>query len=1440
METTEGTLFTSGQKINPMTEWRLLLQLFMGLVLFVTGEGASCPIEFSPSKVVVKYGDPVSVNCTSTVSNLDGLGWEASQGGIGLTNVTSLTWTVESLMQWNINPFCFFSDLDGRQCQKRPELVIYSFPESISISSSSTSEMTEGNPYDLVCNILNVAPINKLIMTWYKEETVIKVEDFHLHMDGNAPKNVSIGPDIECSTIELHEGETLEDTCRVTGNPTPHVEWLKEGRLINLTVPLRRNDTGMFLVKAEGRTLQEKTIQVDVLYGPEWICPQTFTILENSNNNLACSLGFPKPEEIWFKDNEQVELPQVLTRRNAGHYQVIVSSALSVSKTIPLDINVLYPPSKIFELEDAEVDVGGNLRLKCSSVSNPKPNYYWHYYQAGNLIEETEDGVSCLIILNATELNTGFYTCQAWTEQGRNRVSSSMEDFSGARLVLFILTLLSLSNGTKSSAELECPVEISPKEVVLQYQSSWQAVQCKPKTSEENVGEIYWMTGKGTKIVNTNWFADTHRDWDPQPVCHGVFTGIGNCSKALPYTLYKTPESVSIQVMDNSRLPVEGTEVQLRCDIISVAPAQNLAVWWTFYQGNKTIEPLGNATCDFSPNSSNRSPVNVSCTMNITLERFHNGIEVRCEAELNLGPEGPQPPNMTSSALNILVLYEPKINTTKLPETVLVFRDSPEELVCEADGNPRPTIHWEYTSKTAILKSEGKLVVDDAGFYKCNATNEFKTVIQEVKVILIEDYLPLIAGFVALTVVIISIVFLFIYSIYYKNTRMRRYSFKNPKFSSQNGNVANNGWDTQLPCISSFKETVLQTTMWFFIFILIPLSGNPVSACEIKFSPPVVVVKFGGSLSATCSLSSCTNVVGMGWETTYSAGGMQSNVSSIQLNITEVKDWHPQPQCYVTFSDDQDQQLRKLPIIVYKTPTHVLFNQIHWGPMVEGQPYDLQCDVFNVIPTAYLSVRWHKGNEILSEEYNFSSYSNVTWATRLTPHRDDDGSEIWCDAIVRLLPTGLEPQPPAVQSERRKLTVKYPPTFAEPENETLEVTSDTNKTLNCKAAGNPSPSYVWRFAHSSQEKMLNQIGNGSVLDQEVLLSGIYSCTASNDLGQTTKYITVTEAKGDRTTFAAILGGFLCLGVALFIAGFVFAQPNGKFSFPKGHCVSGEGCSLVLKPSRVVVGFGESVSVVCEATRPVRVLGWESALSAPQTHEDRSVQWKVDSLIDWIEEPICYGVFFTAPRQCEEKLNLVLYKTPDSVSIRPVNNTGPMVEGKEYQLLCEVQNIAPVQFLTLRWYRGQTEVYKHSFSDLTSSSPVQVSSTLVITPTKAENDAEYKCVAELELGPEGPQPPPAVASEPLTASVYCSPTFFNPETEVLEVTHGEEITLNCTAAGNPAPVYSWQSSHLIQEKMKEEAVIISSSLLPGTYTCTVSNMLEKKSKQFIVKAKIKAV
>ncbi|XP_018610240.1 intercellular adhesion molecule 5-like [Scleropages formosus] len=281
---------------------------------------------------------------------------------------------------------------------------------------------------------------------------------------------------------------------------------------------------------------------------------------------------------------------------------------------------------------------------------------------------------------------------------------------------------------------------------------------------------------------------------------------------------------------------------------------------------------------------------------------------------------------------------------------------------------------------------------------------------------------------------------------------------------------------------------------------------------------------------------------------------------------------------------------------------------------------------------------------------------------------------------------------------------------------------------------------------------------------------------------------------------------------------------------------GYSCSLELRPARAVVAFGDPISVSCVASRPVRVLGWEAAVGAANTQRDLTVQWGVDSLTDWIEEPICYGVFFTAPRQCEEKLHLVLYKTPDSVSISSLNQTGPMQEGRQYQLQCEVHNIAPVQYLNLRWFREQTEVYNHTFSDLTPASPVQVSSTLLITPRRADDGAQYRCVAELDLGPEGPQPPLNMTSEPLSITVQYAPYFLSPNAEIIEVNKGDEVTLNCTAQGNPPPVYSWNISHSREKESDDQAVFISSSLSPGIYTCTSTNRLGMKNKQFTIKHK----
>lgn len=63
--------------------------------------------------------------------------------------------------------------------------------------------------------------------------------------------------------------------------------------------------------------------------------------------------------------------------------------------------------------------------------------------------------------------------------------------------------------------------------------------------------------------------------------------------------------------------------------------------------------PENSTNCDINVI---RSPVNVSSTVSINLNRGHNGADFRCEAQMDLGPEGPQHPlNMMSIPFNIPV-----------------------------------------------------------------------------------------------------------------------------------------------------------------------------------------------------------------------------------------------------------------------------------------------------------------------------------------------------------------------------------------------------------------------------------------------------------------------------------------------------------------------------------------------------------------------------------------------------------------------------------------------------------------------------------------------------------------------------------------------------------------------------------------------------------------
>ncbi|XP_067221339.1 intercellular adhesion molecule 2-like [Chanodichthys erythropterus] len=280
-----------------------------------------------------------------------------------------------------------------------------------------------------------------------------------------------------------------------------------------------------------------------------------------------------------------------------------------------------------------------------------------------------------------------------------------------------------------------------------------------------------------------------------------------------------------------------------------------------------------------------------------------------------------------------------------------------------------------------------------------------------------------------------------------------------------------------------------------------------------------------------------------------------------------------------------------------------------------------------------------------------------------------------------------------------------------------------------------------------------------------------------------------------------------------VSGFVLFYP----AFTTGtHAAE---CPLQLNPQRVVVRYGSSVAVNCSTSVPHDGIGWEASEGAvPMSLSVSLITWRVSNLREWDIKPFCF-INTKGGEQCASYLSITIYKTPDSVSISTVNPIGPMIEGNQYELQCDVLNVAPVQYLTVKWYKGETLVNQTTFTD-TIKTPVDKTATLMIRPDRSDDGVQYRCEAELNLGAEGPQPPPKVTSKPLSITVHYKPIITETKLpSTVSMLQGYRVVIVCEAEGNPKPTISWNLG--TNNPVYSETLTITDST-PEDLSCIANN------------------
>ncbi|XP_069460166.1 intercellular adhesion molecule 4-like isoform X2 [Ambystoma mexicanum] len=279
------------------------------------------------------------------------------------------------------------------------------------------------------------------------------------------------------------------------------------------------------------------------------------------------------------------------------------------------------------------------------------------------------------------------------------------------------------------------------------------------------------------------------------------------------------------------------------------------------------------------------------------------------------------------------------------------------------------------------------------------------------------------------------------------------------------------------------------------------------------------------------------------------------------------------------------------------------------------------------------------------------------------------------------------------------------------------------------------------------------------------------------------------------------------------------------------------CSPVISaPNPVYVAYGGSIFINCTTMchSAIGTLGWETSLK--KSGRMTGPQWISTNLTDineWVSLPKCFLV--EAGQARITSVTIRAYEAPKDVLIEVPR---VMELGQSYAVICRATQVAPKRYLTVSVKRGNETVYTEMFAqDLTDSS-IDVMVNHNIIAQRRDHGAEYTCLAQLDLRPNGEVF--GKSSPPESVSVIGPPIVINVSAERTEFQEGDNFTVTCHAEGNPPPMITWHlpsnESSWTTDQGARVTIISARVAHSGTYQCRAWNRYGNSTASIDIKLK----